>query len=143
MPAAAPSTEGFDTIAFGDLFLRDVRAYRERQLAGSGLTPDLSALGNAHRQLARDMIAGGLRARLTCIDSRVLDASLRRPRIRSRACCADLPAAADPCGENGEFHTFVYDGPMFRQPHRHRDRRGARSRRLHLSRIYSCPVSSL
>jgi uncharacterized protein (TIGR00290 family) len=107
--------EGFGTIAFGDLFLRDVRAYRERQLAGSGLTPVFPLWELPTAVLARDMIAGGLRARLSCIDSRVLDPSFAG-REFDRALLADLPVTADPCGENGEFHSFVYDGPMFREP---------------------------
>ncbi|HWC99757.1 MAG TPA: hypothetical protein VG456_23515 [Candidatus Sulfopaludibacter sp.] len=107
--------EGFDCIAFGDLFLRDIRAYRERQLAGSGLTPLFPLWELPTPQLARDMIAGGLRARLSCVDSKVLDAGFAG-REFDAALLADLPSAIDPCGENGEFHTCVYDGPMFRRP---------------------------
>ena len=107
--------EGFDTIAFGDLFLRDIRAYREKQLAGSGLTPIFPLWEIPTDRLAREMIAGGLRARLTCVDSKQLE-----PRFSGRefdeALLADLPAGVDPCGENGEFHSFVYGGPMFREP---------------------------
>jgi uncharacterized protein (TIGR00290 family) len=106
--------EGFDTIAFGDLSLGDVRSYRERQLAGSGLTPIFPLWENSTAALARDMLSSGLRARLTCVDSQALD-----PRFAGRefdaALLADLPAAVDPCGENGEFHTFCYAGPMFRR----------------------------
>jgi len=107
--------EGFDTIAFGDLFLQDIRAYRERQLASSGLTPIFPLWGIPTAQLARDMIAGGLRARLSCVDSRQLDAAFAG-RDFDAALLADLPAAVDPCGENGEFHTCVHDGPMFQAP---------------------------
>jgi uncharacterized protein (TIGR00290 family) len=107
--------EGFDTIAFGDLFLRDIRAYREKQLAGSGLTPIFPLWEIPTAQLARDMIAGGLRARLSCVDSKQLDASFAG-RDFGVELLAELPAAVDPCGENGEFHTCVYDGPMFRAP---------------------------
>jgi len=107
--------EGFDTIAFGDLFLRDIRAYREKQLAGSGLTPIFPLWDLPTPRLAREMIAGGLRARLSCVDSKQLDASFSG-REFDAALLADLPASADPCGENGEFHTFVYDGPVFRTP---------------------------
>ena len=107
--------EGFDTIAFGDLFLRDVRAYREKQLAGSGLQPVFPLWEIPTASLAREMIGGGLRARLSCIDSQALE-----PRFAGRefdsALLADLPPSADPCGENGEFHTFAYAGPMFRAP---------------------------
>jgi len=108
-------SEGFDSMAFGDLFLRDVRAYRERQLAGSGLTPFFPLWEIPTAQLARDMIAGGLRARLSCIDSRQLD-PVFAGREFDAALLADLPPTADPCGENGEFHTFAYAGPMFGSP---------------------------
>ena len=107
--------EGFQAIAFGDLFLRDIREYRERQLAGSGLTPLFPLWERPTDQLARDMIAAGLRARITCVDSKALDASFAG-REFDRTLLADLPPGADPCGENGEFHTFAYDGPMFRAP---------------------------
>jgi uncharacterized protein (TIGR00290 family) len=107
--------EGFGTIAFGDLYLADIRAYRERQLAGSGLTPVFPLWDLPTAILARDMIDGGLRARLSCIDTRVLPAAFAG-REFDRALLADLPASADPCGENGEFHTFAYDGPIFRRP---------------------------
>jgi uncharacterized protein (TIGR00290 family) len=107
--------EGFDTIAFGDLFLADIRAYRERQLAGSGLTPIFPLWEIPTAELARDMIAAGLRARLSCVDSRQLDAAFAG-REFDAALLRDLPASVDPCGENGEFHTCVYAGPMFRTP---------------------------
>jgi uncharacterized protein (TIGR00290 family) len=107
--------EGFDTIAFGDLFLADIRAYRERQLAGSRLTPIFPLWQIPTAQLARDMIGSGLRARLSCVDSRQLDAAFAG-REFDVALLADLPASVDPCGENGEFHTCVYDGPMFGTP---------------------------
>jgi uncharacterized protein (TIGR00290 family) len=107
--------EGFDTIAFGDLFLRDVREYRERQLAGSGLRPIFPLWEIPTPALAREMIGGGLRARLSCIDSKALEARFAG-REFDAALLADLPPSADPCGENGEFHTFAYGGPMFRAP---------------------------
>ena len=107
--------EGFGRIAFGDLFLQDVRAYRERQLTGSGLTPLFPLWEVPTPQLARDMIGGGLRARLSCVDSKALDAAFAGREFDLRL-LEDLPAGADPCGEKGEFHTFVYDGPMFRRP---------------------------
>jgi uncharacterized protein (TIGR00290 family) len=107
--------EGFDTIAFGDLYLRDVRGYREKQLAGSGLTPIFPLWEIPTALLARDMIAGGLRARLSCVDSKQIDASFAG-REFDHVLLEELPPGADPCGENGEFHTFVYDGPMFRAP---------------------------
>jgi len=105
--------EGFDNIAFGDLFLADIRAYRERQLAGSGLTPIFPLWEVPTPQLARDMIAAGLRARLSCVDSRQLDAAFAGREFDAKL-LADLPPTVDPCGENGEFHTCVYAGPMFR-----------------------------
>ncbi|MEO8595207.1 MAG: ATP-binding protein [Candidatus Solibacter sp.] len=107
--------EGFDTVAFGDLYLQDVRAYRERQLGGTGLTPIFPLWEIPTAQLAREMIAGGLRARLSCVDSRALDPTFSG-REFDEALLAALPSTADPCGENGEFHTFVYAGPMFRRP---------------------------
>jgi uncharacterized protein (TIGR00290 family) len=108
-------SEGFGTIAFGDLYLADIRAYRERQLAGTGLTPVFPLWELPTAILARDMIDAGLRARLSCIDSRVLDPTFAG-REFDRALLADLPPTADPCGENGEFHSFVFDGPMFQHP---------------------------
>ena len=107
--------EGFDSIAFGDLYLRDVREYRERRLAGSGLTPLFPLWGIPTASLARDMIAAGLRARIACVDSTALDGGFAG-REFDHALLADLPERVDPCGENGEFHTFAYDGPMFRAP---------------------------
>lgn len=107
--------EGIEAIAFGDLFLTDVRAYRERQLSGTGLEPLFPLWQIPTADLAREMIASGLRARLTCVDPRVL-----APEFAGREfdldLLKDLPASVDPCGEKGEFHSFVYDGPMFRHP---------------------------
>jgi uncharacterized protein (TIGR00290 family) len=108
----ADAVEG---IAFGDLFLEDVRRYRERQMAGTGLQPLFPLWGRPTDALAREMLAGGLRARLTCVDPRVLPASFAG-RAFDEALLAELPAGVDPCGENGEFHTFAWDGPMFDQP---------------------------
>ena len=111
----AAVADGFTHVAFGDLFLADIRAYREQQLAGSGLTPLFPLFGADTASLARQMLAAGLRARLTCIDPRVLE---RRfvGREFDDALLAELPATVDPCGERGEFHSFAYDGPMFRRP---------------------------
>jgi len=106
---------GIDSVVFGDLFLEDVRAYRERMLAGTGLEPMFPLWLAPTAALAREMMAGGLRARIACIDRRVLDRSFAG-REYDAGFLADLPPAADPCGENGEFHSFVYDGPMFRHP---------------------------
>jgi uncharacterized protein (TIGR00290 family) len=107
--------DGIDAIVFGDLFLRDIREYRERTLAGSGLEPLFPLWEMPTPDLAREMIRSGLRARITCVDKRVLDASFAG-REFDAAFLADLPPGVDPCGENGEFHSFAYDGPMFRNP---------------------------
>ena len=108
--------DGFTHIAFGDLFLEDVRKYREDRLAGTGLTPIFPLWKTKPtRELANEMIDGGLRARLTCVDPRVLPAAFAG-REFDRTLLADLPAGTDPCGENGEFHSFVWDGPMFASP---------------------------
>ena len=104
--------DGFTHAAFGDLFLEDVRRYREERLAGTGLEPMFPIWGLPTARLAEEMIEGGLRARLSCIDTRVLDASFAG-RPFDRALLEDLPAHIDPCGENGEFHTCVSGGPMF------------------------------
>ena len=104
--------EGLYGIAFGDLFLEDVRAYRIEKLAPTGLIPVFPCWGLPTDELARTMIASGVKARLTCVDPRQLN-----PTFAGRAfdaqLLADLPATADPCGERGEFHSFVHGGPMF------------------------------
>jgi uncharacterized protein (TIGR00290 family) len=102
-------------IAFGDLFLEDVRAYRERLLAGSGLTPLFPIWGRDTKALAREFIDRGFSARLVCVDTTQLDASFSG-RPFDLALLEDLPPTADPCGERGEFHTFVADGPIFGGP---------------------------
>jgi uncharacterized protein (TIGR00290 family) len=111
----AAVSEGFTHAAFGDLFLEDVRQYRIDRLTGSGLEPLFPIWGIPTRDLAERMIAGGLRARLACVDTRVVDASFIG-REFDRMLLDDLPAAVDPCGENGEFHSCVYAGPMFTRP---------------------------
>jgi uncharacterized protein (TIGR00290 family) len=111
----AAVADGIGAIAFGDLFLRDVREYRERSLAGSGLEPLFPLWEMPTRDLAHEMIRSGLRAKITCVDKKILDASFAG-REFDLALLADLPPHVDPCGENGEFHSFVYDGPMFRHP---------------------------
>jgi len=108
-------SEGIQAVIFGDLFLEDIRAYRERMLAGTGLEPLFPLWGEPTDALAREMLAGGLRARLACIARKALDRSFAGREFDARL-LADLPPAADPCGENGEFHSFVYDGPMFSHP---------------------------
>jgi uncharacterized protein (TIGR00290 family) len=112
---AAARERGVEAVAFGDLYLEDVRRYRETRMEGTGLRPLFPLWGRPTRALAREMIAGGLRARLTCVDPRVIPASLAG-RAFDETLLADLPPGADPCGENGEFHTFAWDGPMFRRP---------------------------
>ena len=107
--------EGFIQVAFGDLFLEDVRQYREDRLAGSGLTPIFPLFGADTTALAREMIGAGLRARLTCVDPKQLDRAFAG-REFDRALLQDLPPGVDPCGERGEFHSFAYDGPMFNHP---------------------------
>ena len=106
-------TEGFTHVAFGDLFLEDVRRYREDRLAGTGLEPLFPIWKTrSTRDLAHEMIAAGLKARLTCIDPRKLDRSFAG-RPFDHALLNDLPPDVDPCGENGEFHSFASAGPMF------------------------------
>ena len=107
--------DGFTHVAFGDLFLEDVRRYREDRLAGTGLTPLFPLWGQPTAQLAEEMIGGGLQARLTCVDRRVLPASFAG-RAFDAALLRDLPAGVDRCGERGEFHTCVIAGPMFSHP---------------------------
>jgi uncharacterized protein (TIGR00290 family) len=108
----AAVADGFTHIAFGDLFLEDVRRYREERLAGTGLTPLFPLWGIPTAELSRQMIDGGLRAYLSTVDPRVLDPSFAG-RAYDRALVEALPPGADPCGEKGEFHTCVWDGPMF------------------------------
>ena len=106
---------GITVAAFGDLFLEDIRRYREERLSGTGLQPVFPLWGIPTPTLARDMIAGGLRARLTCVDPKQLAPSFAG-REFDTALLDDLPASVDPCGERGEFHTFAYAGPMLRRP---------------------------
>jgi len=107
--------ERVNAMAFGDLFLEDVRAYRERQLGPTGIEPLFPLWKIPTDRLAREMIAGGLRARLTCVDTKQLDGRFAG-REFDAALLRDLPASIDPCGERGEFHTCVYEGPMFAHP---------------------------
>jgi uncharacterized protein (TIGR00290 family) len=107
--------EGFTHVAFGDLFLEDIRRYREERLAGTGLTPIFPLFGADTAALARTMVAGGLRARLTCVNPKVLDRQFAG-REFDGALLDELPASIDPCGERGEFHSFAYAGPMFAHP---------------------------
>jgi uncharacterized protein (TIGR00290 family) len=107
--------DSIQAIAFGDLFLRDVRTYREQQLASTGIEPLFPLWDIPTHELARAMIAGGLRAKLVCVDPRQLDPSFAG-REFDIDLLRDLPSTVDPCGERGEFHSCVYDGPMFSHP---------------------------
>jgi len=108
---AKTAAEGIEGVAFGDLFLEDVRAYREKQMRNTGLQPIFPVWGLPTHALAQEMIAGGMRAKLTCIDTGKLDGSFVG-RDFDEALLAALPGEVDPCGERGEFHSFVYAGPM-------------------------------
>jgi uncharacterized protein (TIGR00290 family) len=107
--------EGIDAMAFGDLFLEDVRRYRETQLDGSGVEPLFPIYGTDTAALAREMLANGLRAWITCVDPRQLPPAFAGRRFDADL-LADLPETVDPCGERGEFHTFASEGPMFQVP---------------------------
>jgi len=104
--------EGFTHIAFGDLFLEDIRRYREEKLAGTGLTPLFPLFDADTPRLAREMVTAGLGARITCVNPKVIDRSFAG-REFDASLLDDLPPSVDPCGERGEFHTFAYKGPMF------------------------------
>jgi uncharacterized protein (TIGR00290 family) len=106
---------GITAVAFGDLFLEDVRRYREERLAGTGLRPLFPLWGRPTRALAEEMIALGQKAVLTCVDPRTLPPDFAG-RAFDAALLAELPDGVDPCGENGEFHSFAWDGPAFRRP---------------------------
>lgn len=107
--------DGFTHVAFGDLFLEDVRAYREDRLKGSGLEPLFPLWGQATGELARQMVEGGLEAIITCLDPKFLPRDFAGRRFDAQL-LAELPAGVDPCGERGEFHTCVTGGPMFAAP---------------------------
>ena len=107
--------DGINAVAFGDLFLQDVRRYREEKLAGTGIEPLFPLWGSDTSTLARQMVEAGLRAYVTCVDPRQLDPSFAG-RPYDAQFLDDLPPGVDPCGERGEFHTFVHDGPMFQRP---------------------------
>ena len=107
--------KGISQIAFGDIFLEDLRDYRKRQLAASGLTCLFPLWKKPTRSLARTFIDEGFRAVTVCVYSKVLDESFAG-RLFDVAFLDDLPSSVDPCGENGEFHTFVFDGPIFSRP---------------------------
>lgn len=109
------TAEGITAVAFGDLFLQDIRDYRVRQLHGSGLEPLFPVWQLPTQRLSRDMIAAGVKAKITCVDPSKLARSFAG-RDYDLPLLQTLPAGVDPCGENGEFHTFVYDAPIFSHP---------------------------
>ena len=112
---AKATQEKVSAVAFGDLFLEDVRRYREEKLAPTGIKPVFPIWGLETAALAREMVASGLRAHITCVDPKQLD-----PKFAGRtfddAFLDDLPESVDPCGEKGEFHSFAWSGPMFAAP---------------------------
>jgi uncharacterized protein (TIGR00290 family) len=106
-------SQGIDTIAFGDLFLEEIRSYREESLVGTGITPLFPIWGIPTNELSKEMINSGLRAKITCIDPKYLPAEFAGHEYDSTF-LEQIPDAIDPCGEKGEFHSFAYDGPMFK-----------------------------
>ena len=112
---AQARSEGVGAMAFGDLFLEDIRKYRESRLEGTGIAPVFPLWGLDTRALAEAMIDGGQKARLVCVDPRKLDARFAG-REFDRRLLGELPEGVDPCGERGEFHTFVYASPAFARP---------------------------
>lgn len=111
----AAKRDGVEAMAFGDLYLQDVRRYREERLAGTGIAPVFPLWGRDTQALVREMIESGLRARITCVDPRKVPASFAGRELDAEL-MEDLPAGVDPCAENGEFHTCAYAGPMFSAP---------------------------
>jgi uncharacterized protein (TIGR00290 family) len=110
---AEVKTKGIEGIAFGDLFLEEVRNYREDSLAGTGITPLFPLWGIPTNELSKEMVSSGLRAIITCIDLKQLSAEFSG-HVYDSTFLAQIPDSIDPCGENGEFHSFAYDGPMFK-----------------------------
>jgi diphthamide synthase (EF-2-diphthine--ammonia ligase) len=106
---------GVTAMAFGDLFLADIRRYREQALAGTGLAPLFPLWGSDTAALAREMLAAGVGGYISCVDPRQLPAQFAGRSFDAQL-LAELPAGVDPCGENGEFHTFACAGPMFSRP---------------------------
>jgi uncharacterized protein (TIGR00290 family) len=107
--------KGVQTVAFGDIFLEDLRAYREKNLTRMGMTALFPIWKRDTRELIRAFHSANFRAIAVCVDSKVLDRSFAGRKL-DEAFFRDLPLHADPCGENGEFHTFVFDGPIFHAP---------------------------
>lgn len=111
----AARKENIECFAFGDLFLEDVRQYREKNLQGTGITPIFPLWGRPTAELSRKMVAGGLKAVITCVDPNRISAGFAGKGY-DEAFLDSIPEGADPCGEYGEFHSFAYDGPMFQNP---------------------------
>jgi uncharacterized protein (TIGR00290 family) len=107
-------SQNVEAIAFGDLFLEDVRDYRESNLSGTGITPLFPLWGTPTEKLSKDMIASGLKAKITSIDPQYLSEAFAGHEYNAEF-LDQLPDNVDPCGENGEFHSFVYGGPMFKE----------------------------
>jgi uncharacterized protein (TIGR00290 family) len=112
---ASAQSDGMQCMAFGDLFLQDIRRYREERMQGTGIAPVFPLWERPTRELLAEMLAGGLRAVLTCVDPKVLPAEFAGCELTLEL-LDSMPSGIDPCGENGEFHTFVFDGPMFARP---------------------------
>jgi uncharacterized protein (TIGR00290 family) len=110
--------EGIDTVAFGDIFLEDLKQYREKNLAQIGMKGLFPIWKRDTHELASSFIQLGFKATLVCVDTAIVDPSFAG-RAFDEELLRDLPPHVDPCGENGEFHTFVYDGPNFQQPVKH------------------------
>lgn len=106
---------GIECMAFGDLFLADIKEYRETKLAGTGITPLFPLWQTPTDLLAKEMVSSGLRAVVTCVDPQQLSLSFAGREFNDQF-LVDLPKHVDPCGERGEFHTFAFDGPMFEKP---------------------------
>lgn len=107
--------QGIDSLAFGDLFLKNVREYREQLLKGTGVTPIFPIWGTSTKLLSRQMLSNGLKALIICINPKQIAPEFIG-REYNQSFLDDLPENIDPCGENGEFHSFAFDGPMFRSP---------------------------
>jgi uncharacterized protein (TIGR00290 family) len=112
---AEAKQQGIQCMAFGDLFLEDIKEYREAKLSGTGITPLFPIWRIPTGELAKEMISSGLRAVVTCVDPRQLPSKFAGREFDEQF-LIDLPADIDPCGERGEFHTFAFDGPMFKKP---------------------------
>lgn len=112
---ASIKNDGIEYMAFGDLYLEDIRTYRESRLKDTGITPLFPIWGIPTDELANTMVQSGLRAHLTCVDPKKLDPAFAG-REYNASLISDLPDSVDPCGENGEFHSFCFAGPMFSKP---------------------------